>query len=44
MSHAEIKMVCLDIFKESLLNDLFIDMEMVKMVVDKRNQLCREIG
>ena len=44
MSHAEIKMVCSDIFKESLLNDLPIDMEMVKMIVDKRNQLCREIG
>ena len=44
MSHAEIKMVCSDIFKESLLNDVPMNIELVKMVVDKRNQLCREIS
>lgn len=44
MSHAEIKMICSDIFKESLLNDLPISMELVKIVIDKRNQLCRKIS
>ncbi len=44
MSHAEIKLVCSDIFKESLLNDLPIDKEMIEMVVDKRNLLCRDIS
>ena len=37
-------MVCSDIFKESLLNDVPMNIELVKMVVDKLNQLCREIS
>lgn len=44
MSHAEIKMVCSDVFKESLLNDSKIDLQLVKNVVAKRTQFCREIG
>ncbi len=39
MSHAEIKMVCSDIFKESLLNDRKIDLPLVQTIVNMRQQL-----
>lgn len=42
MSHAEIKMVCSDIFKESLLNDRKIDLPLVKTIVNMRQQLNRQ--
>lgn len=45
MSHAEIKMVCSDIFKESLLNEgVEIDMTLVKSIVNMRHQLNCQIG
>ena len=44
MSHAEIKMVCADIFKESLLNDTPININLVKTVLDMRSILVRNIG
>lgn len=44
MSHAEIKMVCADIFKESLLDDVKISVTLVKSVVNMRNAICRKIG
>lgn len=43
MSHAEIKMVCSDIFKESLLNDRKIDLPLVQTIVNMRQQLNRQI-
>lgn len=42
MSHAEIKMVCSDIFKESLLNDRKIDLPLVQTIVNMRKQLNRQ--
>lgn len=42
MSHAEIKMVCSDIFKESLLNDKRIDLPLVQTIVNMRQQLNRQ--
>lgn len=42
MSHAEIKMVCSDIFKESLLNDRKIDLPLVQTIVNMRQQLNRK--
>ena len=42
MSHAEIKMVCSDIFKESLLNDRKIDLPLVQIIVNMRQQLNRK--
>ena len=42
MSHAEIKMVCSDIFKESLLNDWKIDLPLVQTIVNMRQQLNRQ--
>lgn len=42
MSHAEIKMVCSDIFKESLLNDRNIDLPLVQTIVNMRQQLNRQ--
>lgn len=42
MSHAEIKMVCSDIFKESLLNDRKIDLPLVQTIVNMRQQLSRQ--
>lgn len=42
MSHAEIKMVCSDIFKESLLNDRKIDLPLVQAIVNMRQQLNRQ--
>ena len=42
MSHAEIKMVCSDIFKESLLNDRKIDLPLVQTIVNMRQQLTRQ--
>lgn len=42
MSHAEIKMVCSDIFKESLLNDRKIDLPQVQTIVNMRQQLNRQ--
>lgn len=42
MSHAEIKMVCSDIFKESLLNDRKIDLTLVQTIVNMRQQLNRQ--
>lgn len=42
MSHAEIKMVCSDIFKESLLNDRKIDLPLVLTIVNMRQQLNRQ--
>ena len=42
MSHAEIKMVCSDIFKESLLNDRKIDLPLVQTIVIMRQQLNRQ--
>ena len=44
MSHAEIKMVCSDIFKESLLNDRKIDLPLVQTIVNMRQQLYRQIS
>ena len=44
MSHAEIKMVCADIFKESLLNDKKIDISLVKTIVNMRHQMNRQIS
>ncbi|MBW4901586.1 AAA family ATPase [Prevotella melaninogenica] len=43
MSHAEIKMLCSDIFKESLLNDTKIDLSLVQNIVNMRHQLCNQI-
>lgn len=42
MSHAEIKMVCSDIFKEFLLNDRKIDLPLVQTIVNMRQQLNRQ--
>lgn len=42
VSHAEIKMVCSDIFKESLLNDRKIDLPLVQTIVNMRQQLNRQ--
>lgn len=42
MSHAEIKMVCSDIFKESLLNDRKIVLPLVQTIVNMRQQLNRQ--
>lgn len=42
MSHAEIKLVCSDIFKESLLNDRKIDLPLVQTIVNMRQQLNRQ--
>ena len=42
MSHAEIKMVCSDIFKESLLDDRKIDLPLVQTIVNMRQQLNRQ--
>ena len=42
MSHAEIKMVCSDIFKESLLNDRKIALPLVQTIVNMRQQLNRQ--
>ena len=42
MSHAEIKMVCSDIFKESLLNDWKIDLPLVQTIVNMLQQLNRQ--
>ena len=42
MSHAEIKMVCSDIFKESLLNDRKIELPLVQTIVNMRQQLNRQ--
>ena len=42
MSHAEIKMVCSDIFKESLLNDRKIDLPLAQTIVNMRQQLNRQ--
>lgn len=42
MSHAEIKMVCSDIFKESLLNDRKINLPLVQTIVNMRQQLNRQ--
>lgn len=42
MSHAEIRMVCSDIFKESLLNDRKIDLPLVQTIVNMRQQLNRQ--
>ena len=45
MSHAEIKMVCSDIFKESLLNeDVEINIGLVKSIVDMQHQMKSKIG
>lgn len=44
MSHAEIKMVCSDIFKESLLNDRKIDLPLVQTIVNMRQQVNRQIS
>ena len=44
MSYAEIKMVCSDIFKESLLNDVKIDAPLVETIVNMRHQLNCQIG
>lgn len=43
MSHAEIKMLCSDIFKESLLNDKKIDLSLVQEIVNMRHQLCNQV-
>ena len=43
MSHAEIKMLCSDIFKESLLNDKKIDLSLVQTIVNMRHQLCNQV-
>ena len=44
MSHAEIKIVCSDIFKESLLNDRTIDLSLVQTIVNMRHQLSYQIS
>lgn len=44
MSHAEIKLVCSDIFKESLLNDKKINLSLVQSVVDMRQQFGSQVG
>ena len=45
MSHAEIKMVCSDIFKESLLNEgVEINLDLVKSIVNMRHQINSQIG
>ena len=44
MSHAEIKMVCSDIFKESLLNDRKIDLSLVQTIVNMRHYLSSQIS
>lgn len=44
MSHAEIKMVCADIFKDSLLNDIAITEELVNSVIGMHSALYRNIG
>lgn len=44
MSHAEIKMLCSDIFKESLLNDKKIDFSLVQTIVNMRHQLSYQIS
>lgn len=44
MSHAEIKMVCSDVFKESLLSDKPIDIDLVKTMVDNHYNLSRKIS
>lgn len=43
MSHAEIKMLCSDIFKESLLNDKKIVLSLVQDIVNMRHQLCNQV-
>ena len=43
MSHAEIKMLCSDIFKESLLNDKKIDLSLVQNIVNMRHHLCNQV-
>lgn len=43
MSHAEIKMLCSDIFKESLLNNKKIDLSLVQNIVNMRHQLCNQV-
>ena len=43
MSHAEIKMLCSDIFKESLHNDKKIDLSLVQNIVNMRHQLCNQV-
>ena len=43
-SHAEIKMICSDIFKESLLNDVQIDAPLVETMVKMRRQLNCKTG
>ena len=43
MSHAEIKILCSDIFKESLLNDKKIDLSLVQNIVNMRHQLCNQV-
>ena len=42
-SHAEIKLLCSDIFKESLLNDKKIDLSLVQNIVNMRHQLCNQV-
>lgn len=45
MSHAEIKMLCSDIFKEALLNEgVEINIALVKSIVNMRHQLNCHIG
>lgn len=44
MSHAEIKMLCSDIFKESLLYDKKIDFSLVQIIVKMRHQLSYQIS
>lgn len=44
MSHAEIKMLCSDIFKESLLYDKKIDFSLVQIIVNMRHQLSYQIS
>lgn len=44
MSHADIKMVSSDILKESLLNDIKIDMLLVKAIVGMRHKLNYQVG
>ena len=45
MSHAEIKMVCSDIFKESLINDgVEINLSLVKSILKMRHQFNFHVG
>ena len=45
MNHAEIKMVCSDIFKESLLNEgVEINLDLVKSIVNMRHQMNCQVG